>query len=58
MFRWRVCYIHGQEERRIIDLSNYDKVRLALKQEEILKPIAKENLSKAGKGLPILARLK
>lgn len=35
----------------------YDRVRLNLKKESILKPIAKENLSKGGKGLPILAKV-
>ena len=35
----------------------YDRVRLNLRKEDILKPIAKENMSLGGKGLTMLSKV-
>jgi site-specific DNA-methyltransferase (adenine-specific) len=50
-----VWIINNQLGRR--NLMPYDRIILYSKKEAILKPLAKENLSKGGKGLPILAKV-
>jgi len=47
--------IDNQLGRR--NIPDYARVELNLRKEDILKPIAKENLSLGGKGLPILAKV-
>jgi len=47
--------INNQLGRRNISL--YDRTRLALRYEEIIKPKAKENMSKGGQGLTTLSKV-
>jgi len=48
--------IDNQLGRR--NISKYDRTRLALRKEDILKPIAKENLKLGGKGSQKSAKVK